>query len=72
MRGFGHLSSTSSFKGRLVVESNLLNAISWVLSFTVAPIQVEFRHVGRMANGFREALAKQEANRSIDLVASSL
>ena len=67
------------------MESDSLNAISWVSSSAVIPwrfqfylneiralassIQVKFQHVGRLANGFADLLAKQGLDRSSNLVA---
>ena len=77
--------ASSSFNSRLEVESDSLNAISWVSSSAVIPwrfqfylneiralassIQVKFRHVGRSANGFANLLAKQGVDRSSNSVA---
>lgn len=64
---------------------HLAHAISWVslpaksprrfqfyfneIRFLSSLIRVEFQHVGRMANGFVYALAKQGVDRSSDLLA---
>ena len=65
----------SSFESRVVVERDSLNIISWVSSSTALPwryqfnlneiralsslIQVVFRHVRQLANGFADALEKK-------------
>lgn len=78
----------SSFDSKIVVESNLKNAISWVASYTLLPwgfqfyfneikelsskLSVEFQHVGRSANGFANALAKQGVDILAPFIACSL
>ena len=80
--------SSASFQSSFVVQSDSLNAISWVSSSTTFPwksqfymneirallslIQVGFKHVGRSANCFANSLAKQGADRYSDLVAFTL
>ena len=71
-----------------MVESDSLNAISWVSSSAMFPwksqfylneiralsssIQVSFIHVGRAANGFADSLAKQGVDRSSNFLAFSM
>ena len=80
--------ASSSLTSRLVVESDSLNAISWVLSSAARPwrfqfylneiralsslIQVSFQHVGRSTNGFVDSLAKQGVHVSSNLVAFTM
>lgn len=74
----------SSFQSKLVVESDSLNAISWVTSSALTPwrftfylegikmlsslMEVVFRHVGWLANGFANSLVKQGMERSSPLL----
>lgn len=77
-----------SFHEKLMAESDSMNNILWASSSSrsllrchvylneirvlVSSIQAVFQHVGRSANSFLDGLAKQEMDRSIDLVALSL
>ena len=79
--------STSS-RSRLVVESDSLNAISWVSSSAMfswkfqfylnkiralsSSIQVSFIHVERAANGFANSLAKQGVDGSSNFLAFTM
>lgn len=78
----------SSFQSKLVVESYSPNAFSWVTFSGLTPwrftfylegikmlsslMEVVFRHVGWLANGFADSLVKQGMERSSPFVAFTL
>lgn len=87
-RLFAFLGRVTTYNGKVIVESDSRNAVSYVSSLETAPwtfqfhlneikslsslIQVEFQHVGRPANAFADYLAKQVVDRSFHFVVSSL
>lgn len=75
-----------SFQAKLVLESDSMHAVAWVSSTVSLEIsilfketkvlssliQVEFKHIGQMANGLADSFAKKGVDRMIDLFLSLL